>query len=301
MKPTLLILAAGMGSRYGGLKQTDKLGPSGETIIDYSIYDAIHAGFGRVVFIIREAIREEFVEVVMRKFEDKIPCSYVMQELDKLPEGYQLPAERKKPWGTGHAVLMAAQEIKEPFAVINADDFYGRDSFEQLARFLEQQDTESHNFAMVGYRLKNTLSEFGYVSRGICESNDEMLLTTVTERTKIKREENGIQYLDEQEKPHPLKEEDIVSMNFWGFTPKYFQHLETGFKDFLDENINKEKSEYYIPTEVNNLINKGTATVKVLPTSSSWFGITFKEDKQLAMDNIKKLVGEGVYPENLWP
>ncbi len=300
MKPTLLILAAGMGSRYGGLKQTDKLGPSGETIIDYSIYDAIQAGFGRVVFIIREAIREEFVEVVMNKFKDKIPCSYVLQELNKIPEGFSIPDDRAKPWGTGHAVLMAAQEIKEPFAVINADDFYGRDSFVQLAAFLSKQNPESHNYSMVGYRLKNTLSEFGYVSRGICESDKEMHLTTVTERTQIKRTDKGIMFLDENNQQHQLQEEDIVSMNFWGFTPSFFHHLANGFKDFLTESIHQPKSEYFIPTEVNKLINNGTANVTVLPTSSSWFGITYKEDKQLAIDNIKALIEEGIYPEDLW-
>lgn len=300
MKPTLLILAAGMGSRYGGLKQVDKLGPSGETILEYSIYDAIKAGFGKVVFVIRKDIEEAFKEAFGGKFDDKIKVEYVFQELDKLPEGFSLNPNRKKPWGTSHAVLMAKDVINEPFAVINADDFYGADAFKTVATFFDSLCGETNIFSMVGYKVSNTLSEHGTVSRGICSTDSDNNLTTVVERTDIKKEGDQIIFIDENKKVRPLTGNEIVSMNFWGFTPSYFAYAEEQFKAFLKERGDEEKSEFYIPTVVNNCIVSGEANTKVLQSSAKWFGVTYKEDKQSTIDKIAALVKEGVYPENLW-
>ena len=300
MKPTLLVLAAGMGSRYGGLKQTDKLGPSGETIIDYSVFDAKRAGFGKVVFIIREDIRQEFEDTIIAQYKKHIDCSYVLQAIDKLPEGFSVPEGRVKPWGTAHAMLMAADEIKEPFAVINADDFYGYEAFKLMAEFLENQNPEGSNYSMMGYHLYKTLSDFGTVSRGICKADENHLLIDVEEVTKIARIENQVSFIDENEKTHPIDEKSLVSMNFWGFMPGFFDALKAGFVEFLKEKINVPKSEYYIPTEVNVMLEEGRATVKVIPTSSDWFGVTYQEDKPVAMAQLEKLVEQGVYPKKLW-
>ena len=299
MKPTLLVLAAGMGSRYGGIKQLAHLGPSGETIMDYSVYDALQAGFRKVVFIVRKSIEKDFCDIVLQKYQKIIPCEYVFQELDSLPVGFQPPEQRQKPWGTGHAILMAADVIREPFAVINADDFYGRDAFVQMGRFLQNTDSNSAHWAMVGYRLANTLSEFGVVSRGVCCVDENNILRNVTERTKIKRTEKGIVYQDDNTEI-VLDENLPVSMNFWGFTPTLFTCLKTGFEDFLTKNKENLTSEYYIPSEVSRQIDEKNADVKVIPTSSSWFGITYAEETAAAVAQIEALVGEGVYPKRLW-
>jgi hypothetical protein len=310
MKPTLLVLAAGMGSRYGGIKQLAHLGPSGETIMDYSVYDAMQAGFGKVVFIIRKSIEEPFCEIVLHKYQSMIPCEYVFQELDSLPDGYQPPENRQKPWGTGHAILMAADVIREPFAVINADDFYGRDAFVQMGRFLitppsppeerEMLPQPRNHWAMVGYRLANTLSDFGVVSRGVCCVNNDNILLNVTERTNIKRNEKDIVYQDENNNGIVLDDDLPVSMNFWGFTPSLFTCQKNGFENFLKENKDSLTAEYYIPTEVSRQIDEKNANIQVIPTSSSWFGITYIEEKTAAAAQIKALVEAGVYPEKLF-
>lgn len=301
MKPTLLILAAGMGSRYGGIKQLDKLGPNGETIMDYSIFDAMRAGFGKIVFIIRKSIEREFIEIIINKYKDKIPCEYVFQEIDKIPEQFQFPEERIKPWGTGHAVLMAAEVIHEPFAVINADDFYGADAFQKMSAYLQKVNPNSQEWSMMGYQLKNTLSEFGYVSRGVCKTNKNNILETVTERTKIKRFEDGvIKYEEENGNLIQLDENAPVSMNFWGFTPIFFKILEQGFTDFLSTRINDPKSEYYIPTAVNQEIDADRASVLVIETTSTWFGVTYQEDKPIVKTTLKKLTEDKKYPSPLF-
>lgn len=303
MKPTLFLLAAGMGSRYGGLKQLDGLGPNGETIMDYSIYDAIHAGFGKLVFVIRKDFESDFREKIISKYEGHIPCELVFQSIYDLPEGFTCPEGRQKPWGTNHAVMMGAPVINEPFAVINCDDFYGRDSFEVMGKWLAALPADSKNvYSMVGFRVGNTLSESGTVSRGICETNENRLLTSVVERTKIMRREGEVQYLDDDEKWVSTPETTPVSMNFWGFTPDYFQYSEDYFKFFLsnEKNITNLKSEFFIPLMVDKLINDGTATCEVLDTTSKWFGVTYPEDRQSVVDKIKMLVDSGVYPNKLF-
>lgn len=301
MKPTLLVMAAGMGSRYGSLKQIDPVGPSGETIIDYSIFDAIRAGFGKIVFIIRKDIENEFREVFIHKLEKFIEIEVVFQELDRLPEGYQVPEGRQKPWGTGHAILMAAEKIKEPFAAINADDFYGADAFRVMADYLQALDaSDQTDFAMVGYDLSNTMSEHGSVSRGICTLNEENWLSGVTERTKIQYTTEGIADVQENSIPTTLSPGDIVSMNFWGFTPAYFQLTKPLFEAFLEGNIQNLKSEFYIPLAVDLLIQSGKARVKVLHSHDRWFGVTYKEDKPLVIEKLKQLTRAGIYPEKLW-
>jgi len=301
MKPTLLVMAAGMGSRYGSLKQIDPVGPSGETIIDYSIFDAIRAGFGKIVFIIRKDIENEFREVFIHKLEKFIPVEVVFQELDKLPGGYSVPEGRQKPWGTGHAILMAAEQIREPFAAINADDFYGADAFKVMAEYLQLLDDSSQtDFAMVGYDLCNTMSEHGSVSRGICTMNEGQWLSTVVERTKIQHTPEGIADIQENGLQTPLSPSDIVSMNFWGFTPAYFQLTKPLFEAFLEQNIGNLKAEFYIPLAVDLLIQSGKARVKVLQSHDRWFGVTYKEDKPLVIEKLKQLTREGYYPEKLW-
>ncbi len=300
MKPTLFVLAAGMGSRYGGLKQLDELGPSGETIMDYSIYDAIRGGFGKVVFVIREDFEKDFREIVLKKYENEIPVEVVFQDLHRLPEGFTCPEGRTKPWGTNHAVLMGKDVIKEPFAVINADDFYGRDSFEVLGKELAQMGGKKNEYCMVGYRVGNTLSDSGSVSRGVCEKNADDYLTSVVERTSIERIDGKVVYKDENDQPVVIDDNTPVSMNMWGFTPDYFAHSEKFFADFLKENINTPKSEYFIPLAVNQLIVDGTAKVKVLDTTSKWFGVTYQEDRQGVVDKINALVEAGEYPAKLF-
>ena len=300
MKPTLFVLAAGLGSRYGGLKQMDGLGPNGETIMEYSVFDAIRAGFGEVVFVIRHSFEKEFKEFIDQRFGKAISVKIVFQELDYLPEGYTLNENREKPWGTNHAVLMGKDAIHEPFCVINADDFYGKDSFETIEKFLQSLDGKKNQYGMVGFRIGNTLSESGAVARGICQADAEAYLTDVVERTHIERINGKIQYKDSDESWHELVESTQVSMNMWAFTPDYFDYSLTAFKQFLNEHGNELKSEFFIPLLINNLIKSKTATVKVLDTTSQWFGVTYKEDKPMVIAKIKELIAQNIYPEKLW-
>ena len=299
MKPTLFVLAAGMGSRYGGLKQIDGLGPNGETIMDYSVFDALRAGFGKIVFVIRKDFADDFKRVVLAKYEGKVPCEICFQAIDNVPEGYTYNPERTKPWGTNHAVLMGKDLIKEPFAVINADDFYGKESFEVLAKFLNEVAGKQNQYCMVGYRVCNTLSEHGSVSRGVCETDAAGNLTNVVERTSIERKENGIVYTVDGV-DYALPENAPVSMNMWGFTPEYFGYVEEAFKTFLKERGQELKSEFYIPTLVNDLIVAGKATCRVLDTTAKWFGVTYAEDRQMVVDKIAALTEAGVYPNPLF-
>lgn len=300
MKPTLVVLAAGMGSRYGGLKQVDPVGPSGEAILDYSVFDAVRAGFGKVVFIIRHDFETEFKEKVGKKYEGLIPVDYCYQDINDLPAPYKVPEGRTKPWGTGHATRAARGVVKEPFAVINADDFYGRDAFEQLAKFLSNAtDGATLGFAMVGYKLELTLSENGSVARGICDVAADGTLRGVTEMTKLVRAGDVAENREDPAAPVKVPLDARVSMNLWGFTPGLFTELEARFPKWLAENGAKEKSEWYIPFVVDELIKEGKATCKVLPTESSWFGVTYREDKPFVMAEIKKLVDAGEYPVNL--
>jgi UTP-glucose-1-phosphate uridylyltransferase len=292
MQPTLLVMAAGMGSRYGGLKQIDAVGPNGEAIIDYSIHDALRAGFGRLVFVIRRDIEAAFREAIGGKFEKRIAVDYVFQELDKLPAGFSVPAGRTKPWGTTHAILMAEGIVREPFAAINADDFYGRESFQVMADFLRAGGPD---YSMIGYTLRNTLSEHGSVSRGVCECDAAGFLRAVVELTKIEKRDGGAQAED-----RALSGDELVSMNFWGFTPALFPQLREHFNGFLRRSGQELKSESYIPTPVNELVSSGAARVKVLHTPASWFGITYKEDKPQVVASILKLVAAGTYPAKLW-
>lgn len=302
MKPTLFLLAAGMGSRYGGLKQLDGLGPNGETIMDYSIYDAIRAGFGKIVWVIRKDFEEQFRSQILAKYEGKVACELCFQALDALPEGFTCPEGRVKPWGTNHAVLMGKDVIKEPFCVINCDDFYGRDAFAAVGKFLSELPEGAKNqYAMVGFRVCNTLSENGSVARGICSTNEQHHLTDVVERTEILRVDGKICYKDGSSWVE-IPENSPVSMNMWGFTPDYFEYSEAYFKEFLSDPKNMEnlKAEFFIPLMVNKLINEGTATVEVLDTTSKWFGVTYAADRPDTVARIKSLVEAGEYPEKLW-
>jgi dTDP-glucose pyrophosphorylase len=299
MKPTLFILAAGMGSRYGGLKQLDGLGPNGETIMDYSVFDAMRAGFGKVVFVIRKDFEEDFRNVVLSKYADHVPCEVCFQGIDNLPEGFTRNPERTKPWGTNHAVLMAKDIIKEPFMVINADDFYGKESFEVMAKFLLDVNGQEGKYCMAGYRVGNTLSEHGTVSRGVCATDKMGFLTDVVERTAIENKNGHVVYQDngvDVEIPF----ETPVSMNMWGFTPEYFTYAEEAFKAFLTENSQELKAEFYIPTLVNDMIKSGKATCQVLDTTAKWFGVTYADDRQMVVDKIQALVDAGVYPNKLF-
>jgi len=302
MQPTLLVMAAGMGSRYGGLKQIDAVGPSGETIIDYSIYDALQAGFARLVFVIRHDIEAPFREAIGSKFEKRIAVDYVFQELDALPQGFTVPAGRTKPWGTTQAILLAEEVLNEPFAAINADDFYGRESFQVLAGFLRaggssrgRLTTSGSDYAMVGYTLRNTLSEHGSVSRGVCECDAEGYLRAVTELTKVEKRGRGA-----QAGGRTLSGDELVSMNFWGFTPLVFPQLRERFFEFLQRSGQELKSECYIPTTVNELVASAIARVKVLPTTAAWFGVTYQEDKPRVKAGIRELVARCEYPQRLW-
>ncbi|MDE6272844.1 MAG: nucleotidyltransferase [Muribaculaceae bacterium] len=300
MKPTLFILAAGMGSRYGGLKQLDSLGPSGETIMDYSVYDAIRAGFGKIVFVIRHDFEEEFRKKVVEKYAGHIDVEVVFQELDALPAGFRPDPERSKPWGTGHAVLMGKDAIKEPFGVINADDYYGAESFRILADFLRSVEGKKGEYCMVGFRIENTLSENGTVSRGHCQVSEEGFLTGVNECHGICKKDGKIVYTAPDGSEADFPANASVSMNFWGFTPDYFDYSMRDFLTFLKEHGNELKSEFYIPTVVNNLIQSGEASFKVLDTPSKWFGVTYAADRQATVDQFRHLVDEGVYPEKLF-
>lgn len=300
MKPTLYVMAAGMGSRYGGLKQMDGIGPNNETIIDYSIFDAIRAGFGKVVFVIRHDFADDFKKVVIAKFADKIPVDIVYQELNKLPEGFTVNPERKKPWGTNHAILMCKDVVKEPFAVINGDDFYGQESFQVLCDELVKMEGKTGEYCMVGFPVKNTLSESGTVSRGVCQKDSNGYLTSIVEHTKI--EENGGVIVNHNDDGTDtiVTPETPVSMNMWGFTPDYFKYSEDFFKEFLKENEKSLKAEFYIPTMVDHLIKTGEAKVKVLSTSSKWFGVTYAADKPTVLLQINSLISKGKYPKKLW-
>jgi len=298
MKPTLLVLAAGMGSRYGGIKQMDSFGPNGETIIDYSIYDAIRAGFVKVVFIIRESFAEDFKNLFEPKLKGKIQTEYVMQEMDSYTEGFQVPEERAKPWGTAHAVLCAKEVIHEPFAVINADDFYGRDAFDKAVKFLNE-DVSEKEYCIIGYELAKTISENGTVSRGVCEVDYEGNLLNIVERTKIFPEEGKIYYIENSLKV-PLPPDTVVSMNFWGFDPNVFDFIQKQFIKFLQDNSKNPKAEFFIPIIGDAFIHEGKGKIKVIPTSAQWFGVTYKEDAPTVKEDLHQLIAEGVYPEHLF-
>jgi choline kinase len=298
MQPTLLILAAGMASRYGSMKQIQSFGPGGETIMDYSIYDAIRAGFGKVVFIIRKDFANDFKEIFEPKLKGKIAVDYVYQDLHAYINGYALPANRTKPWGTAHAVLCAKEVIKEPFAVINADDFYGRDAFQKAHDFLAKA-CANDKFAIVGYELSKTLSEHGTVSRGVCTVDEKGNLVSIAERTKIYREDDKIVYEDEAGK-HSVPLNSKVSMNFWCFCDNVFSYSEKLFSEFLAHNLNNPKSEFFIPIVADAYIQNGEGTISVIPTSSQWFGVTYKEDAPGVQASLDKLVAAGEYPDNLW-
>ena len=298
LKPTLLILAAGMGSRYGGLKQMDSFGPNGETIIDYSLYDAINAGYGKIVFIIRDTFKQAFMDRFEPLLNGRIQTEYVCQELTDLPDGFEYNFKRTKPWGTAHAVWVGRHVIQEPFGVINADDFYGRQSFQQLAQFLTNDTTE--NYSLIGYKLDNTLSEHGHVNRGVCQVSPEGNLTGIEECVKIARDEAGISYPDADGKPVFLAPDTLVSMNMWGFKPSFMDYTGEVFSDFLKERGSEEKSELYIPTVIDVLIKRGTLDVKMIETDANWFGVTYPEDKPMVSQQIDDLLKDGVYPINLW-
>lgn len=300
MKPTLLVLAAGMGSRYGGLKQLDCLGPQGQTIMDYSIYDAVKAGFGKIVFVIRHDFEEAFNEKVLAKYKDFIPVEVVFQDLTSIPEGYSVPEGRTKPWGTNHAVMSGASVIDGPFAVINADDYYGPDAFRVIAEELSRPDRKDGDYCMVGFEVGNTMTENGSVSRGVCEVEDGML-AKVTERKAIAFDaDHRIYFVDENGKTCYLESHTPVSMNLWGFGPDYFPYSDREFRRFLDKYINVEKSEFFIPSVVDKLCRNGEARVKVLPTTSRWFGVTYAEDRQDVVDKLAALHAQGFYPDDMF-
>ena len=295
--PALLVLAAGMGSRYGGLKQIDPVGPAGETIIDYSIYDALRAGFGKLVFVIRKDIEQQFREIVGARFEKHAPVEYVFQELDKLPAPYTLPAGRTKPWGTTHAILTAEGVVKENFAAINAGDFYGRHAYEVLARHLT---SGTGDYAMVGFILKNTLSAHGTVARGVSRVDENNYLTSIVEMMKIEPEGSGAKNTEPDGKITKLDGDEAVSMNFWGFTSALFPQIKTEFEKFLQKSGGEQKSECYIPATVGALVTAGKAKVKVLRSPDSWFGVTYREDRPQVVESIRQLIFKGEYPEKLW-
>ncbi len=301
MKPTLLVLAAGMGSRYGSLKQMDGIGPNNEAIIDYSIYDAVRAGFGRVVFVIRRDFEQDFREVFnTERFKGRIEVDYVFQELDALPAGFAVPEGRTKPWGTNHALMMGVQVIKnEPFAVINADDFYGAEAYTGMAEYLGKMAGGEGNYCMMGYRIGNTLSEHGSVSRGVCETDGADHLVELVERTQVFHDGNRIFFRDETG-DHDLPADTRVSMNLFGFTPDYFRRSEEYFPKFLAENAGNLKAEFYIPLMVNELIKTQRASMRVLSSDAQWFGVTYKEDKPSVVARINALIAEGKYPRDLW-
>ena len=300
MKPTLVIMAAGMASRYGSMKQIQQFGPSGETIMDYSIFDAIAAGFGKIVFIIRKDFADDFKAIFEPKLQGKVQTEYVFQEMDAYLDGYEVPAERVKPWGTSHAILCAQNAVNEPFAVINADDFYGKDAFVKAAQFL-QNDCKEDVYALLGYELANTLSAHGTVSRGVCEVDENKNLVAINERLKISRNEQG-QIVNEEadgstiDIPNNAK----ASMNFWCFHPSLFHFLEKEFKTFLEGNINSPKAEFLIPFSADQWVKQGQGVIKVIPTSAQWFGVTYKEDAPVVQQSLNNLVSDGTYPNNLW-
>lgn len=298
MKPTLLILAAGMASRYGSMKQIDGFGPNNETIIDYSIYDAIKAGFGKVVFIIKEEYLEDFKAIFEPKLNGKIETAYVFQNFDIKQFGVDIEIERAKPWGTAHAILSGRKVINEPFCVINADDFYGLDAYQKMVKFLTTEVSDS-NYSMIGYEIGKTLSDYGSVSRGVCQVNENGVLEDINERTKVLRDGETIVF-EEDDKQYPLAVDTRVSMNFWGFTPAVFQITEELFRDFAVQNKENPKSEFFIPLVAEYLVKSRKADFQVIPTDSQWFGVTYKEDKPIVKASIDQLIKDGAYPENLW-
>lgn len=299
MKPTLVVLAAGMGSRYGGLKQIDEFGPNGEAIIDYSVFDAIRAGFGKVVFVIRKSIENDFKEHIGNKFIGKINVEYAFQEIDNIPNGLQVPEDRTKPWGTAHAVMVAEPCVSEPFAVINADDFYGKEAYQTMADFLKKLDNDAPTYSILGYHVENTLSKHGTVSRAECMVDNIGNLSHIQERTKIIEQEGQIVYLDEGS-PVELSRKTPVSMNFMGFTPTAFQFYREEFDTFIRKNIDNPTAEFYLPFVLDVLIKSKKATIKVIDTAEKWFGVTYKEDKEEAFQNLQNLISAGVYPSTLW-
>jgi UTP-glucose-1-phosphate uridylyltransferase len=299
MKPTLVIMAAGMASRYGSMKQIQQFGPSGETIMDYSIYDAIKAGFKRVVFIIRKDFAEDFKNIFEPKLNGKIETEYVFQEMDKNLGGHSVPQDRSKPWGTAHAILCAKDVINEPFAVINADDFYGQDGFQKAHDFLRDGCREDV-YAIIGYELAKTLSEHGSVSRGVAEVDENNNLVAINERVKIYRDNGSMVYEESDGSKNPVAEDAKASMNFWCFHPSIFSFIEQGFKKFLDENISNPKSEYLIPFVADQWVKAGKGVIKVIPTSASWFGVTYKEDAPVVQRSLNALVEQETYPNSLW-
>ena len=300
VKPTLVVLAAGIGSRYGGLKQIDPIGPAGEIVIDYSIFDAIRAGFGKIVFVIRRDIEEAFRAKIEPNVKGRVAIDYVFQDMTaELPAGFQIPAERKKPWGTTHATLVARNAVKEPFGVVNADDFYGRQSYELLADFLRRVDVKKPNYALIGFTLRNTLSEHGTVSRGVAQVDANGFLKTVVERVKIEKTGNTARFL-EGETWHPLTADEPVSMNMWGFTPTLFAQAEETFRAFIAKDGTQPKAECLLPTAVDKLVQRGAATVKVLTSKEAWLGVTYPEDKPAVAAGVKKLIDAGLYPAPLW-
>ena len=286
---TLVVMAAGMGSRFGGLKQIEPIGPNGEVLLDFSVYDAVKAGFTKVVFVIKHAIEKDFKEMVGKRIAGRVKVEYAFQEVDKLPDGYVCPADREKPWGTAHAILCCKDVVNEPFAVVNADDYYGRSAFQKMADFLNE---DTPDYSMVGFRLVNTLTENGYVSRGVCETEDG-ILKTVTERTKISADCKFTE--DDGKTWTKLPEDTVVSMNLWGFRPDIFGYIEEGFKAFLDEKLNVPKSEYYLPAVVSERIERNEKKVRVLIAEDKWYGVTYKEDKQVVVDSITKMKNDGLY------
>lgn len=300
MKPTLLVLAAGMGTRYGGLKQIDPIGPSGEIIIDYSIYDALNAGFGKVVFVIRHCFEDAFKQKIGDKFIHLVKTAFAYQEIDTCVEGFELPKDRDKPWGTGHAILVACDIIREPFAVINADDYYGPDAFKTIAGFLTTKDLTSCDYAMVGYTLRDTLSEYGSVSRGVCRCDENMFLREIVERKKVEKTSTGACYFEDDGTEHVLTGDEIVSRNIWGFQPSIFNHLKVRFDRFLEERGNENNSELFIPTVVDELIEQEKAKVKVLHANDKCFGVTYRKDAANAAECVRQFIEQGLYPQNLW-
>ena len=301
VKPALVVLAAGIGSRYGGLKQIDPVGPHGAIVIDYSVFDALRAGFGRVVCVIRRDIEQDFRAAIGARFERFVPVDYAFQELADLPAGCPVPPDRKKPWGTAHAVLAARHAVHGPFAVINADDFYGRRSYQALVMFLRAADPTANRYAMVGFTLRNTLSEHGAVARGVCDVDTRGCLSRVVERTKIARTDLGMHHTTDDGELHALTGKEVVSMNMWAFTPTVFPLLAERFAQFLAARGQDPKAEFFISSEIDALIAAGAATVRVLPTPESWFGVTYPGDKPAVAAGIRRLVADGVYPEHLWP
>jgi len=300
-KPVLLIMAAGIGSRYGGIKQLDGFGPSGEKLIDYTIFDAIQCGFGKILFVIRKAIEEEFSERVQKPWQGKISMEYVYQELDSVPSWFQVPKNRIKPWGTGHAILMASEKIQGPFSVVNADDFYGRSALMGMYAYLETgAPFKEEEYALVGYQLGNTLSPHGGVSRGICTQDEAGYLTRLSELSPIQKTPQGIFYTDEKGIFHPLDKNTLVSMNLWGFFPSFFDYLREDFEIFLKQHGNDPKAEFYVTTVIDRLIQNGIKKVKILSTNQVWFGVTYREDRTWVEKKIQELVAQGEYPENLW-